>query len=238
MKRLVFWLVAVAILLSSVAGLAADAGVVVIGSKEQGGIEAASLDNMQVNVKADIPGYASLLPLSIGFQDRLYCYIEGSNELFYDDIDRVFYVTDEYNRKKQFHNSGAEAEFLIIRLDIINLSKNDVKYSDEAVSSVKAVFDDNYEFKGFVNQYNYNNRLKPDYYTLKADSKIMEGYEWMREGSKYAIINSKDEFPISPMYTGHYAIGCTLPNPVVSSKAPLRVEVQIGEHTLTFHIRK
>ena len=40
------------------------------------------------------------------------------------------------------------------------------------------------------------------------------------------------------MYTGIFVFGCTLPNSVVESKAPLRIEINLGGNELTYNIRK
>lgn len=45
-------------------------------------------------------------------------------------------------------------------------------------------------------------------------------------------------FAAGPMYTGHYAFGCTLPNAVVNSKKPLRMVITIDGNELTYNIRK
>lgn len=230
------------LIMISVSGFAAEAGVVVIGSKEQENIEAASLDNMQVNVKADVPGYASFLPLSVKYQDNLWHYIEGNSELridwfHFDDLNSPAVMpSKEWDRKSQYYASGEDAEYLIIKIDITNLSKTEQKYSDDKLYKVKAFFDDNYEFKGWISQFNYDNTTGGC--NLTKNTVYRKGFEWLVEASKHAVIVPNDMFAIKPMYTGHYVIGCTLPNAVVESKAPLRVEVQFGEHTLTFHIRK
>ena len=51
-------------------------------------------------------------------------------------------------------------------------------------------------------------------------------------------INSEKNFVIEPMYPKRYAFGCTLPNAVVSSKKPLRMEITIDGNEITYNIRR
>ena len=52
------------------------------------------------------------------------------------------------------------------------------------------------------------------------------------------MIDRNDQFPVGPMYTGHYFFGCTLPNAIVNGKAPLRMIISLDGLELTFNIRK
>ena len=52
------------------------------------------------------------------------------------------------------------------------------------------------------------------------------------------VVNPADQFLIDPMYAGHYVFGCTLPNAIINSTAPLRMEIRLGENELTYNIRK
>lgn len=106
--------------------------------------------------------------------------------------------------------SGKEADFAYLKADIRNLAKKEAKF--RGTMSVKAVYDDEYDYPGFAGQFNYD-----------------------RTGEVYL----KDEFSIGPMYTGHYAFFCTLPNFVVQDKsAPLRMIITINGHEFTYNIRK
>lgn len=45
-------------------------------------------------------------------------------------------------------------------------------------------------------------------------------------------------YEIQPFYEGYFLVGGDLPNLVVRSKEPLRLTFNIGEHEITYHIRK
>ncbi len=104
-----------------------------------------------------------------------------------------------------FKKSGKEAEFAWLKADVTNLQKTPASFIKEI--TVKVIFDDEYEYKGWVRQFNY------DY----SNSEIV----YLGENSVIGwpvCLSPVDEMPISPMYKGHYAFGCTLPNYVVQDK--------------------
>ena len=106
--------------------------------------------------------------------------------------------------------SGNEADFAYLRFDMRNLGKKEAKFLGNI--SVKVIYDDEYEYNGFVKQFDYDH----------SDSESIP-----------------HEIPLDPMYTGHYVSCCTLPNFVVQDKsAPLRMIITINGHEFTYHIRK
>ena len=108
------------------------------------------------------------------------------------------------------YHSGTEADYACLRADIRNLSKKEAKYL--GVIAVNVTYDDEYEYKGFARQYDYD---------LSKDSCI------------------GDDKPIGSMYTGHYGFFCNIPNyPVQDKSAPLRMTITIDGHEFTYHIRK
>lgn len=115
-------------------------------------------------------------------------------------------------------NSGSEQEHAIVRMDIVNLTLANKNFLAEA--QVQAVFDDKYVYSGWMYQNNY------DYGT--------EG----NSNPQWNVIDPSENFSIGPMYTGHYAFGCTLPNAVVNSKKPLRMEITIDGNEIIYNIRK
>lgn len=112
----------------------------------------------------------------------------------------------------------------MLRVDILNLQLSAVDFLKEA--TVKVVSDDRYEFAGWVYQYDYDNK----YYERNDKA--------LADANLNYVINIADQFPINPMYTGHYAFGCTLPNAVVNAKTPLRIEVVLPNMEFTYHVRK
>lgn len=106
--------------------------------------------------------------------------------------------------------SGNEAELAYLRADIRNLGKKDVKFL--GAISVKVVYDDEYEYSGFVREYDYN----------RSNSNVIP-----------------DEILIGPMYTGHYALLCLIPNyPVQDKSTPIRMTITIDGNEFTYNIRK
>ena len=119
-------------------------------------------------------------------------------------------------------------------LDITNLQKQEVNFMQEI--TVKVVYDDEYEYMGWVRQFNH------DYETPVYRRDAVEGFSCYAadENPKRGMIalDPENEFPIGMVYTGSYVIGCTLPNAVVESKRPLKMIVNIGGCELTYIIRK
>ena len=125
----------------------------------------------------------------------------------------------------KLRKSGKEADFAWLKADVTNLQKTAANFMKEI--TVKVVYDDEYEYDGWVRQFNY------DY----SNSEIV----YLGENSVIGwpvCLSPVDEMSINPMYKGHYVFGCTLPNFVVEDKeSPLRMVITIGSHKLTYNIR-
>lgn len=109
------------------------------------------------------------------------------------------------------HKSGNEADYALFSMDILNMQTKAVDFLDQF--DVKAIFDDVYEYAGWAYQRN-------------SDKKIE------------VALSSGDNFAIEPMYNGHYYFGCTLPNAVIESKAPLKLIINISGNEIIYNIRK
>lgn len=107
--------------------------------------------------------------------------------------------------------SGEEADYLVFNVDILNTTLSDINYLSDF--EVKVIADDTYEFAGWAYQYDFDK-------------------------NKTVVISEEDFFAISPMYTGHYVFGCTLPNAVVEGKTPLRMEIKLMGNEITYNVRK
>ena len=124
-----------------------------------------------------------------------------------------------------FKDSGDEADFAWLKIDIVNLQKNNATFMKDI--SVKVIYDDEYEYDGWIRQFNYDFSKSEIY---RYQSKTTIGWP--------VCLSPVDEMPIKPMYKGHYALGCTLPNFVVEDKsAPLRMVITMDDHKLTYNIR-
>lgn len=108
--------------------------------------------------------------------------------------------------------SGEEADHVVFRMDITNTTKEEKNYLSNC--SVKVSFDnDEYIFGGKAYQLDY-------------------------DVSKGTPRNPQDNFPIAPMYQGHYWFACTLPNAIMNSEKPLSMTITIDGNEITYNIRK
>ncbi len=165
-----------------------------------------------------IEDYAELLATAYGSQDVLGYYFEGMKIL----------DNSSPGINGDYYYSGADAEYCILRMDITNLELGEKDFLEKA--EVKAVFDNKYEYRGWAYQLNYNNGVEGTWGWEKL------GYGG-RQNTEF-VIDQNDQFPIGPMYTGHYFFGCTLPNAIIESNKPLRLEIKLDEHEITYIVRK
>ncbi|MBR6901042.1 MAG: hypothetical protein IKN30_03150 [Synergistaceae bacterium] len=125
-----------------------------------------------------------------------------------------------------FEDSGTDAEFAWLKVDVTNLQKQEVNLIRE--TKIKVIYDDEYEYDGWIRQFNYN-YSKSEVYSKNKEAGVIG---WP------VCLSPADEMAIQPMYKGHYAFGCTLPNFVVEDKdSPLRMEITMGENKLIYNIR-
>ena len=213
MKKMFSILLVLSMVLSVSFALAEDAGmgVQVIGGPD---ISTApvSLDDIQIEASVDIDGYATLSPLLFEYADSLYAYQAGKKQAdyYWDNFATSYW-------------SGNDAQYACLRIDITNLNTKAKNFLENV--EVKVVYDDTYEYGGWFYQYNYDNGTY-DRHAFKNEQNI------------YYVIDKADVFAIGPMYTGHYVFGCTLPNAIVESKKPLRMEIMMDGNEITYNIRK
>ncbi|MBQ6772882.1 MAG: hypothetical protein IJR35_08205 [Synergistaceae bacterium] len=189
-----------------------------------------TFDNVTFNKDYKIKGYASVRLLGFKFVDMYAQWFDGKA----NGKVSVWGNNIVFNSKK-FHDShhdcefilsGQESEFAWLKADVMNLQKVGVNFMKEI--SIKVIYDDEYEFTGWVRQFNYD-YSKSEVYTKIKDAGVIG---WP------VCLSPADEMTISPMYKGHYAFGCTLPNHVVEDKeSPLRMIINIGGNELTYNIR-
>lgn len=212
----------------SFSAVAEDLGVQVIGG-EAAAMETLTLDDMKLEQEYKINGYASVAPKTFEFVNMFAQYNKGNagaNETEYQFNGKYSYVytgdAGYFYKNMSWQDSGNNADFAMLKVDITNLSKEANKFIEQ--SSVKVVYDDDYEFGGWIRQINYDFNKRTVY------------YDWTEMGP--ATISPDDEVEIDMMYTGTYVFGCTLPTAVIEGKEPLRMEITLGDNELTYHIRK
>ena len=167
-----------------------------------------SLDNMKIGESVTIDGFAQIVLTDVTTIDYIRNYNSGITSI------------SGWNNTTRT-DSGPEADFCILKMDLLNLNTVPVNFIEN--SSVVAVYDEQYQYGGWVQQYNWDNT---------ADGSLGE------DVSKNVFIDPSDQFEISPMYTGHYVFGVTLPNAVLSSDAPLRIHITINNEELTYIVRR
>ena len=233
MKHIVALVVSLLCISSILLAQADDLGVQVIGG-DDGASMPVSLDDVQLGTPVEIPGWGEITPRHYDVQD---CFLirkkgvlggiwkhSGSagsswlNELnrYVDfDIECDKHGDEEYKYYSSewlTHNeSKSQADFALLHMDIMNITSGTKDFGSDVV--VKIVFDDEVEYQGWFRQKDYDLNI----------------CSW---------IDPENNFPIEPYYVGHYVFGCTLPNPVIESKKPLRMEISIDGNEITYNIRK
>ena len=191
---------------------------------------ALDLDDMQLGQTYEIDGYARITPVSFEFMEKFIQYdagAPGDNTSHGMDSSKVRHSPGAYNgyyKHLNWMRSGVNADFAWFLMDITNTQKTAVNFIQEA--TVKVVFDEEYEYAGWVRQFNYDYDLNGEYH-----DGVDQG-DFIR-----AALDPVDEESIDMMYTGHYVFGCTLPTAVVEGTEPLRMVIDLGGNELTYNIR-
>jgi len=233
MKKLLV-LVLMAAMLASVAA-AEDLGVQMIGGPDFQA-QPISLDDLQLGQSYSLDGYARVKPVDFKVIDYFGQFAKDADYYAVKDSNRnsghVYYQEKalkgdwaNYKRDTAWQDSGKNADFIWLKMDVTNLQKSSVPFMKEI--TVKVVYDEEYEFAGWVRQINYD-------YNEKCYRYGMDTY-----GGDTIVLNPANEEAIDMMYRGTYIIGCTLPNSVFEDEdMPLRVEINMGGNELTYNIRK
>lgn len=240
MKKAMVWLLGAGVILAAALPASAeDLEVQLIGGEDTA-VGSASLDDVQLEQTYEIEGFAQIKPLSFQYIDFFPQYVSGMNgvndvekrdnienpeknvmyEEYWNDWDDCLYLNINWQE------TGKNAEFAWFLVDIVNEQKEPVNFIDEEMAQVKIVYDDDYEYAGWVRQFNYD-------YDTERKSDLEEYGTFIR-----AAIQPDSAEAIDKMYTGHYAFGCTLPNAVVNSEEPLSMIITLGDSEITYNIRK
>ncbi len=214
MKRILSTLLVLSMLLSYSAAMA-ELGVQIIGGPDMES-EPVSLDDVKVGDVVDIDGYATIEFKEYVVKDKLGYYFAGKNAPY-------------GNYPNYYYQSGSDAEFIALFVDLTNLSTKDKNFLTEC--EVQVIFDDKYIYGGWAFQQNYNNNSANGWYDNETGAD-------RNEQNKKWVIDSSDVFAVGQMYTGHYVFGCTLPNAVINSKKPLRMVITLDGNEITYNIRK
>ena len=167
-----------------------------------------SFDNLKIGETLQIDGYASITLTEVTAVDTLRSYNPGATH------------TDTGWSNTSFVESGPEAEFCILKMDVTNLQLEAMDFIDDC--TVTAVYDDVYQYAGWIHQHNWDNTGEGSY---------------GGDAGKTIYIAPEDRFEIAPMYTGHYLFGVTLPNAILSDNAPLSIHIKAQNEEFTYIVR-
>jgi hypothetical protein len=233
MKRTLSVLLLLSLLLACSPAMAADMGVQVIGGNAVS--ESVSLDDVKLEATVEVPGWGDVTPLTFSVQDCVMIRKPGQLLRNWRYSSKGSHSPEDRNSSFKFNLevtckehgdekypwycedwvthilSQSQADFAILRMDILNTTPEKKDYLKEC--SVKVVFDDSIEYAGWCYQINED----------------LNAPQW---------IDNSDNFVIDPYYAGHYVFGCTLPNAVFTSKKPLRMEITIDGNEIIYNIRK
>ena len=246
MKR--FLLLALALVLTVSVAVAEDLGVQVIGGPDAGST-AVSLDDLQLGTTYSLDGYAVVAPREMKTVDCFAQFGESGDYGVYQanphsgstntSFAPVYAHSESRYRNDSWQyidaswmDSGDTANFAWLLMDVTNLQKTSVDFTEEV--TIKVVYQDDYEFNGWIRQIVY------DHMEAQNGDKGLSRYGYEKDDYPNEIVlNPANVEAIDMMYTGTYVFGCTLPNYVLEDKkSPLRIEIQLGDNDLTYNIRK
>ena len=231
MRKMLTMVLALLLALSMSSAYAEDLGIQVIGGPNAA-TQTQSLDDIQVGTTYTLDGFAKVTPveyLVVDYfaqfnKDADYTNIPhgyGASHVYFES---PIHTYDDYYKDASWQDSGMNAEFIWLKLDITNLQKEPISFMKNI--EVKVTYDGEYEFAGWVRQINYDYNI------------ICYRYGSTTKGGATIVMNPANEEAINPMYTGTYVIGCTLPNSVFEDKAPLNIEIDIAGNQLTYQVKK
>lgn len=197
MKRITVFLLVLIITACITTAFASNMGVVPINHESD--VDAVSLDDLKLNTEVKIPNYCAIGPTDFMYQDEI-------NEYWEDNVFTFSII-----------NSGLEAQFACLYIDVRNLSLKSVDFLKDITITI--TYDDLYKYSGWAFQFNWDNSRGDDL-------------------AKTTVLNKIDQFPIEPLYTGHFMVGATLPNAVVNGEESLKIDFTIGGHKMTYYIRR
>ena len=211
MKKIFSMILALMMFFTASAALTEGMDVQVVGEPETK-TEPMFFDDLKLETEAEIEGWGVLTLTAYEVQEGLGYYRAGESHV----INGVY----------DYYWSGNEAEYVVLYADILNTQLKDKDYLENV--TVKAIYDDFYEYAGWFYQRNYNNQT--DKYEGQEVDRAKQNLRW--------AINLSDQFAIGPMYMGHYIFGCTLPNAVINGNKSLKLIITIDDNEITYNIQK
>ncbi len=159
--------------------------------------DVAPVGPVRLNTPVDIPDYGTFTLLSLEYMDVFEYYYSWTNFSMGND------------------RSGVEADYILLRFDMLNTTVTGQDYAGE-ITDVVVTYKDKFPYEGFACQYNYDEGESAQLYPRKS-----------------GVTNV-----IGPLYMGHYALVCVLPNAVVNDKTgPLTVSFKLGGREAVYKVR-
>ena len=185
-----------------------DTGIIIIGGPETEQ-ETVTMEDFKVGDTVEIPGFAK-----VTLEDVWWMGSAGKYNTVTKKVDGIY-------------DSGDEAAYLCIYLDVLNAKKERFNIYNE-ISDIVCTYDDEYQFGGWVREVYFD----------QGGSRVWRS---MPEGRD-----------IEPMYRGMYCVVVTLPNdifrnvqqiktddyPDPGEPKPLQIEFKIGDNEFTYIWRK
>ncbi|MBQ1311333.1 MAG: hypothetical protein IIY55_05720 [Blautia sp.] len=241
MKKALAAALGLSLVMSSLPAYAGDLSVVMIG--EETAADTVSLDDIKLGTVYPIDGYASIMPIEFFYYDFFAQFGESGDYSAVNrggwNMDVVASYSDSHMSSDSWRftdagwmESGDNAQFAWLAMDITNLQKTPVDFIEEI--SVKVTYKEEYEFIGWIRQIDTDLIDKST-----SDRGVRRSVGNPEDYPNTIVLNPGKTHDIDMLYTGHYIIGCTLPNYVVSdTKSPLYLEINLGGNELTYKINK
>ena len=171
-----------------------------------GELIAAQMD-IRINSPLEVPGYAVFTLTSAGYHDALSADSAG----FEDTSDGVSPVY-----------SGADTEYLVLYMDIQNLTGAPVEYT--SLLNVTVGYRNSSLYGGFVYQCNYD---------LQGEESYVQA---LSQRQTYPLKLTANR-TIAPNEIGHYVLGCTLPQDVADDRTSSSyVSVKFGAYEIIYPV--
>ncbi len=241
MKKTIALMLLTILLISVPAAHAGDLSIQMIGPDTAFVPDA--IDDMQLGSVYTIDGYALVNPLDFQTVDYfaqfgqkedygVYSRTDGSIWQVYSYSDSSFdWYANRFN-DASWQESGSNAQFFWLRMDVTNRQKKVVDFIEEAV--VKVIYQDDYEFTGWVRQID-NDMISKGI----SDNGVSRLNGDKADYPNAIVLNPDKTHAIDMMYTGHFVFGCTVPNAVAEDKkSSLRMEITLGGNELTYYINR
>ena len=172
---------------------------------------------LSLDEDTEIEDYCSIKVLKFDTTDIIYCHEAGYSPDYYGDL------INSLGGSRKGYQSGEDAELAVLYVDITNLDTKAKDFLKKCKVNLK--YEDKYDYEGFSLQYNPS---------------VVNAF--FKEPANEVSIHPDDNFPIDPLYTGHYGFVCKVPNMVVEhvgdKNTEIKLEINIDDHNLIYYVNE